>query len=69
MTSIRIPFTGFEQYIFEDQPALYLETGSGNLQGHREVHIHLYDPETGDDRPLGWLSVDRLRDALNSLDI
>lgn len=65
--TIRIPFTGHESFITEDQPALYLTGGEGNLVGTREVHVHLYDPETGDDRPLGWLSVERLRDVLNSL--
>lgn len=65
----RIPFTGHEGFILEDQPALYLSSGQGNLHGAREVHLHLYDPESGDDRPLGWISVERLRDALNALDI
>lgn len=72
MTEIRIPFTGFEPFIDEDQPALYLSTGSGNTPGAKEVHLHLYDPVSSEgavDRPLGWVSVARLRDALDSLDI
>lgn len=67
MTSVRIPFTGHEIYIPEDQPALYLSNGAGNLPGSAEVHVHLYDPENGADLPLGWISVQRLRDALDAL--
>lgn len=63
----RIPFTGHELYIQEDQPALFISGGGGNLPGAKEVHLHLYDPETGDDRPLGWISIERLQDALNGL--
>lgn len=69
MSDIRIPFTGHEDYILEDQPALYLSGGDGNLPGAREVHLHLYDPEDDIDRPLGWVCVERLRDALNALPI
>lgn len=67
--TVRIPFTGHEGFIEEDQPALYLTGGSGNTPGAREVHLHLYDPECDIDRPLGWLNVERLRDVLNSLPI
>lgn len=63
----RIPFTGHELFIPEDQPALYLSAGDGNTPGAKEVHLHLYDPEAGDDRPLGWISVESLRDVLDAL--
>lgn len=64
---IRIPLTGFEMFIEEDQPAIYLSDGGGNTPGAKEVHVHLFDPAEGLDRPIGWVSVGRLRDALNSL--
>lgn len=77
MTAIRVPLTCFEDYLDEDQAALYLESGSGNIPGVNEVHLTFFDPtglDAGDEEPiteitLGWVAVDRLRDALNALDI
>lgn len=67
MSAIRIPFTGHELYITDDQPALYLSGGFGNNPRTNEVHLHLYDPETGDDRPLGWVDLDKLQAALTAI--
>ena len=68
MTSTQyVPFTGHELYITGDRPALYLSPGEGNTPGVTEVHLHLYDPEHHEDRPLGWVNVQRLRDALDAI--
>lgn len=68
MSEQQIEFTGFEDYIPDDRPRLYLTGGSGNLPGTPEIHLTFLDPEDGEERPLGWLPVTALRAALDALE-
>ncbi|WP_406245890.1 hypothetical protein ACI7YT_12680 [Microbacterium sp. M] len=65
MSTSRIPATGFADYLDEDQPALYVKGGAGNIPGVTEVHLSFYDPEDGKETLFGWFPRAAIEDALN----
>jgi hypothetical protein len=59
----KILATGFDDYIDEDKPALYVSHGAGNLSGVDEVHLEVVDPEDGSTVRL-WVRRDDLLAAI-----
>lgn len=40
----KITATGYDEYIEEGRPTLYVSSGFGNTHGLPEIHLHMYDP-------------------------
>lgn len=59
----KITATGFDEYIEEDRPTLYVSSGFGNTHGLPEIHLHLTDPTTGDE-VMAWFPKDLLLQAV-----
>lgn len=62
----KIYATGFESYLCEDAPTIYVSGGSGNLgPSVDEVHITFTDPEDGYE-VRGWFRVSDLLAAIKN---
>lgn len=67
MSVIRIPLTGFDEYIEDDQPALYATFGHGNGPEYGlQVHLQFVDPDSGTEIPIGWVRARDLQTIINT---
>lgn len=64
----KIEATGFEDYLPEERPTLYISGGRGNGEG-QQVFLQYVDPEDGAEVRLGWFRTEDLWNAISNVKI